>query len=102
MSALGPSPYAPLYYPSAQWPQDAKAFELTKGQHLKNMDSTLQRLAQHKLTIQVRTPDGQAVKGLCRGSASASFHILEKVLILRREIWSWLAADKTFTSISVT
>jgi hypothetical protein len=56
------SPYAPLYYPSAPWPQDAEAFELTKGQHLKNMDSTLQRLAEHKLPIQVRTPDGQAVK----------------------------------------
>ncbi len=56
------SPYAPLYYPSAHRPQDAKVFDVAKGQHLKNLAATLPRLAERKLPIRIRTLDGQPVK----------------------------------------
>jgi hypothetical protein len=56
------SPYAPLFYPSAPEPQDARVLEITQGQHLKNMDLSLQRLAERKLPIRFTTADGHPVK----------------------------------------
>jgi hypothetical protein len=56
------SPYAPLFYPSVLQAQGARVFELTQGQHLKNINFSVQRLAERKLPIRFTTADGQPVK----------------------------------------
>ncbi len=58
------SPYAPLYYPSATRPEDARILEIaTDGQHLKGVNFVLKRLRRRNLQVRVVWPTGQPVAG---------------------------------------
>jgi hypothetical protein len=56
------SPFATTYFPSTPLAQDAHVFELSKGQHLDELNFSLQRLVERKIPIRITTTDGHPVK----------------------------------------
>jgi hypothetical protein len=55
-------PYESQYYPSAVQISGAHVFEIAKGQHIKNIDLVVTKVAERKVHVRVTWPDGRAEK----------------------------------------